>query len=615
MARRLGLECEFFVRHPDGVKRDSVADYLELVTAISRQLPIAPSQSSPVRHFMANGSNVSLETGASADLTSSLFETATPECTSPRDVVAYALANEQLLESAFAKRRSPKDWALIKSNSDAHGHTLGQHESYDMQIASGGWRIAWWLGLLALLPGLLVYRLIAMVWMAVVYGLWGIEQWGLSVWNRYRTNGPVATDPSTSKQRTDSSQPQSSDLQPIGRSRRTEQDFDTADDLLGEEDVASGVHAKMATGPSQGFGEDDGERIAVPAFSISTRWMQVAAFGLRCLHQPIAFWFGVLIRCVALRPQRRILGAFFASRCVIDGAGYVDDERRFWVSHRASLVDRIIGFGSYGETRPMFRCDAMLREMFAGSPWSLTRYFRLFRRRQRIELAIGDSGMCQQSQYLRFGMTALALDWAEYARPTAAPQLRSTLQAMREFSKDWMLVRTVPDRRGIGQSAKDIQRGYLRQIKQWLDARNDVAPEAWEIIEQWQTTLNQMVMKPSDTGDLPMLLVGRIDWLSKLWVLHQLEPDTAWQVKKKIDIRYHELSEHGYHRQLAEFLQLAPIVRDEEIERARRAPPTNSPACRRGNLIRELAADASELRVDWRTAQYVLDGVEYHVRF
>jgi Pup amidohydrolase len=564
---------------------------------------------------MANGSCVSLETGASADLTSSLFETATPECTSPRDVVAYALANEQLLERALAKRRSQPEWALIKSNSDAHGHTLGQHESYDMQIATGGWRIAWWLGLLGLLPGLLVYRLIALLWMALVYGLWGLEQWGVRLWLRYQPHRPRVTKPTKTIDHTESDRPQSGDALSSVRSSRSEQDFDTADDLMSDREIAKTAPAEAATVPQKGFVNEDSERIGVSPFYISARWMQVAAFGLRCLHQPIAFWFGVLIRCVALRPQRRILGGLFASRCVIDGAGYVDEERRFWVSHRASQVDRMIGFGSYGGTRPMFRCDAMLREMFAGSPWSLTRYFRLFRGRQRIELAIGDSGMCQQSQYLRFGMTALALDWAEYARPTNAPQLRSSLQAIREFAKDWMLVRTVPDRRGIGQSAKDIQRGYLRQIKQWLESRTDVPQEAWEIIEQWQTTLNQLVMKPSDSGDLPMLLVGRIDWLSKLWVLHQLEPDTAWQVKKKIDIRYHELSEHGYHRQLAEFLQLAPIVRDEEIERARRAPPVDSPACRRGNLIRELASGASELRVDWRSAQYELDGVKYQVRF
>jgi len=112
-----------------------------------------------------------------------------------------------------------------------------------------------------------------------------------------------------------------------------------------------------------------------------------------------------------------------------------------------------------------------------------------------------------------------------------------------------------------------------------------------------------------------MVLVGRIDWLSKLWLLHQMESDTAWAIKKKIDIRYHELSDQGYHRQLANYLQLSPIVNDGEIERARRAPPSDSPARRRGNLIREMSEGASELRVDWRSASYDLEGVHYHVHF
>jgi proteasome accessory factor A len=186
---------------------------------------------------------------------------------------------------------------------------------------------------------------------------------------------------------------------------------------------------------------------------------------------------------------------------------------------------------------------------------------------------------------------------------------------MREYARDWMLVRTVCDRRGYDVSAKDIQRTYLKHLKRWLHHRSDVPVEAWEIIQQWQTTLNQMVMKPTAEQALPTTLVGRIDWLSKLWLLQQMKGETAWAIKKKIDIRYHELSEAGYHRQLANFLQLSPIVKDSEIARARRAPPGDSPARRRGNLIRELAGGDSELRVDWQSASYALEGVRYRVRF
>jgi proteasome accessory factor A len=124
-----------------------------------------------------------------------------------------------------------------------------------------------------------------------------------------------------------------------------------------------------------------------------------------------------------------------------------------------------------------------------------------------------------------------------------------------------------------------------------------------------------MVLKPQSQSELPMTLIGRIDWLTKLWLLNQMESGTSWQVRKKIDIRYHELSEDGYHRQLTNYLNLAPVIRDSEIERARRTPPNDSPARRRGSLIRELSGENSELRVDWRNATYELDGTRYSVQF
>jgi proteasome accessory factor A len=589
LARWLGLESEFFVRHPHDQPRDALADYIELVRDLSKQLPVAPSQSSPLRHFLANGSSISLETGSQAHLHSALFETATPECQSPRDLVAYELANEQLIEKAFSSHHGSVQWSLIKSNTDAHGHTLGQHESYDMRIATGGWLLVWWIGLALLFPCVVLYRIAAILWMGLIYGLWGTERL------IQRARWPYQSQKSKPRDK---------------RSQGANADHDTVSDV-GRVDPDT-VDPVPADNPTNENGE---EWYTMPEHFLSTRWLQCTAFGLRCLHRPIAFYFGLLISVVALRPHRRVMSAFLSSRCVLDGAGYVDDDNHFWISQRASQVDCIIGFGSYGRDRPMFRCDAMLRELFSGPYFSFARYMQLFRNRQRVELAIGDSGMCQQSQYLRFGITALILDWVEYADPSEYPHLRSPIEAIREYARDWMLVRTVCDRRGYDQSAKEIQRSYLKQIKRWLQDRSDVPAEAWEIVQQWQTTLNQMVMKPSDQGELPMVLVGRIDWLSKLWLLHQMESDTAWAIKKKIDIRYHELSDQGYHRQLANYLQLSPIVNDGEIERARRAPPSDSPARRRGNLIREMSEGASELRVDWRSASYDLEGVHYHVHF
>lgn len=553
------------MRHPQSGATDTLGDYARLVQRLQERVPLAASRYNPFRFFLANGASISLELGGCADLRSALFEIATPECSSPRDVLVYQIANDQLIEEAFAVDHPGSRWALIKSNTDAHGHTLGQHESYDMEIAQGGWLVCWWMGLIALLPLIALYRILGSLWIGFIYLLYGCA------WMVARMVVPAA--------RTD------------GRSLESE-------GSVSRRDTEVHIHTRMVEYPR-----------------LSAWFMHRAAAGLHLFHLPIALLFQSLLRGVALRRQRRDLSAFLASRCILDGAGSVDEDGRFWVSPRAAMVNAGIGFGSYGTRRPVFRCDPLLRDLLSGPYWSFSRYLGLFRRRQRIELAIGDSGMCQWAQYLRCGTTSLVLDLVEMGASHQAPRLKDAVESMRQYARDWMMVRSMRDRRGNEWKALQLQRWYLKRVKEFLEMRSEVPHEAWQIVEAWQTTLNQLVFQPNDPSGIPMALVGRLDWLSKLWLVHQMEPDTAWQVRKKIDIRYHELSEFGYHRKLTELVEIAPVVRDDEIARAKRSPPNFSPARRRGNLIREFSDADCHLEVDWRSARYEVDGRKYRVAF
>jgi proteasome accessory factor A len=521
------------LRKPVDVEFDALESFRQLVDRLLERVPLAPSHHNPFRFFLANGSSVSLEPAGDADLRSALFEIATPECTSPRDLVLYSLSNEKLLEEAFAEDHDPSQWSFIKANMDSQGHTLGQHESYDMQIAQWKGMLIWWLGLLILLPVVLLYRALAISWIATVSGV---------------------------------------------------------------------AHARSR------MLRDSGQKPSL--------WgIRITASGLRILHGPIVIAFLGLIRLVALRRQRKELTSFLATRCILDGAGHVDEDGRFWISQRASMINRVIGFGSYGDSRPIFRCDALLRDLIAGPFWSLTRYRRLFRWRQRIEIAIGDSGMCQWSQHLRFGTTSLILDLVESGDARGAPRLSNPVDAINRLARDWTLVRTVPDRHKLEHSALDLQRWYAKRLKRYLESRRDVPPEAWEIAENWQSTLNQLASKPTQHQIIPRTLVGRLDWISKLWLILQLDPATPWPVRKKIDIRYHELSSSGYYRKLAELVQIAPLVGEEAISKATRTPPSHPPAQRRGNLIREFAGSDADLHVDWRSATFSVDGRRFHASF
>jgi hypothetical protein len=60
-------------------------------------------------------------------------------------------------------------------------------------------------------------------------------------------------------------------------------------------------------------------------------------------------------------------------------------------------------------------------------------------------------------------------------------------------------------------------------------------------------------------------------------------------VRRKVAIKYHELSAEGYFRLLEQAGLHSRVLADEEVSRALRLPPTGTPALHRARLIREFA--------------------------
>lgn len=574
----MGFETEYAIKvNSEARKAGFQLDFHRFIGSLSNEIPLAPSIRNPFRFFLANGGCVSLEHGSSASIRHALLESATPECTSPRELIAYQIANERLLAETIESTFVETDACLLKGCSDAHGHLYGQHESYEVEIASS-WRLsAWRIGLILLLPLLLCYRIAAALWISII---WLAANATTQIYRSPKTISAIAT----------------------FAFRKTKAWLQKQPMEYADEDVPSTLAERL-------------RRIhPVDPLGMSPRWLSLCAFGLRVLHAPLAmaFWFNIYL--FALVPHRRHLSAFFASRCVVDGAGFLDPENRFWLSLRSSLTTTTIGFGSYRNSRPIFRCDPWLRNLCSDSFFSLSSYLNLFNSRQRIEIALGDSGLCEQSQYVRVGATSLALDLVESGHTQNLPRIRDALGAMRRFARDWMLLCSVPDRDRKQWTALELQHAYAAAVRNMLQDTQYVPQEAWKILDQWQTTLNQL--GPSeDEKDLPRSMLGRVDWLSKLWLLDQINRDSPWNVRKKVDLRYHELSANGYQWRLMQMLQIAPIIDQQEIDRARRLPPQGTPAIKRGYLIREFANTDANLHVDWNVAVYWLEGKRQSSRF
>jgi proteasome accessory factor A len=85
-------------------------------------------------------------------------------------------------------------------------------------------------------------------------------------------------------------------------------------------------------------------------------------------------------------------------------------------------------------------------------------------------------------------------------------------------------------------------------------------------------------------------------------MIDQLGADAEWVSKKKTDLRYHELSDDGYYRKLLAINPSLQLISRDRVERRRRTPPADSPATKRGWLIREFAGSGDPISAEWAYA-------------
>lgn len=347
--------------------------------------------------------------------------------------------------------------------------------------------------------------------------------------------------------------------------------------------------------------------------SLGGRTLRMAIIGLRVLHAPLAFFLTIIVRLFVLNSQLDRLAPFFATRIILDGAGHLDASGRFWLGAKASACDRWIGLGGYWGGRPIFVFGHWLKTLCAPGlrPWQSLA--KLFRARQRVQVALGDSCMSPVSQYLRSGITCLLLDWVEQApADPLTPRLRSPLEALKSVARDDLLIAKFQDTQGKNWNALEVQFYYLQQVKDFLQQSWQVPSEAWRIVRLWQETLESLQASKHDAKARQSLL-GKVDWLSKWWMLKQVADEASWGVRKKVDIRFHELSEDGYYRKLIAVVGSSPLIPHEKIAQAKRVPPADTIASKRGYLIREFSAGDAVVTAGWDFVKIVdNDGVAFY---
>ncbi len=341
-----------------------------------------------------------------------------------------------------------------------------------------------------------------------------------------------------------------------------------------------------------------------PSPILEPRMVRVAAGGLRYLHWPIAIVLHGLVSAFVLVPHRRFLAGFFASRAVMDGSGHLDRRGRFWLSARAASTTAVIGLGRYWNERPVFGVGHWLQAILVCQSPTLEAWRNLFTPRQRVQVAVGDSTPNPRSQFLRIGATCLVFDLVESRYIDNIPRFKGFISEMHALTTDRSMMRTVSDRQGKNWNAIELQRQYASIARHFLTLSPYSSSEALAIIDQWQATLDNLQESEHDV-DCQRWLLGRVDWVSKRWLMDQTGSRDNWAAQKKIDIKYHELSHQGYYHMMIQSLDLSPFISLDELKRAMRLPPLDTPATQRSYWIREFACEHTKLEVDWQSIRWI----------
>jgi Pup amidohydrolase len=276
---------------------------------------------------------------------------------------------------------------------------------------------------------------------------------------------------------------------------------------------------------------------------------------------------------------RRLLTTFLMTRTILIGAGTLNPDGTFELSERAGRMDSICDRTLSADGRPVFRSGNLVKQTLQAL-LSLSGFDILFRSEARLQLGSSEANMCERAEYLKLATTCLVLDMIESGFLKEAPQLKDPLATLKAVSKDLTLRQDLELQDGSRSTALELQRWYLEQARVYLQSQPIVSIEGAQILKIWDETLSLLESDPPQ-------LFGALDWVTKRILLSKAQ-DEPIEVRKKIDIKYHELG-CGYLRTLEQEDLVERMLTEEDVLQAMREPPAETPALARTQAIRRLA--------------------------
>jgi len=283
--------------------------------------------------------------------------------------------------------------------------------------------------------------------------------------------------------------------------------------------------------------------------------------------------------------------AFFVTRQIICGAGkygWEEEDRYiqpgFQISQRSDFFSELQSVDTM-QRRPIINTR--------DEPHANNELYR------RFHVIIGDSTMSLFAANLKIGITSLVLQALLNGAPIErVPHVADPLQSLKQISRDTSWKWLCRDADGTKTTAVDVQRGYLRLVREFCP---ELEPEWQQVTVDWEEVLDDLDRDPLSTAD-------RLDWSAKYKLIEsfreaeKLEPDNPWL--QSLDLAYHLLDrEEGLFFGLqsqGNFRSPYPI---ELITGHCLCPPLTTRAAIRGRCIEKFGSTVQATQWDYILVQ------------
>lgn len=609
--RIFGLETEFAVipSNPSSKAR-TFHLFVYLEWAVSSLCHTMKASYRKLGFFLENGSLINYEARATSFLDSRIIETATCECSSPREVVTYQRALEDLLlnglKVAAAIYPEYRDITISKSSIDWAGNTFGCHENYYVRDRGG-------IQDFLLNAALLVPYAVILTFFSVLsaVSILFISCWCIVYTFRNFREIAAAVKP----------------------------DFN-------EEGPKTRIHLSAA-------GLEEG--IAVQM----AWWEKVMKLVLRPFVMPYSFF----LRQGNFRPFFADLTSHLITRTILCGSGHYDDAGFFRLSQKAGSIDRVCSVYFDEPTKPVFDLKNFLYNPL-----------QPFREWKQLQIMFSDSNMNSFAEFLKVGSTTIIIQMIEDGVDLSDLSLADPISALAVIDGDMGFSTPLPMRSGGTMTVLQIQRQLLDRAKDHVRKEKVSPFWVTDTLQKWDTALlalksgrysklsgkidwaTKLVIMhnivPADSFGLLRSYVPVIRYLeisgvdSTLFthpmpVINGMAPPPREVVEralsmcgeagidpgrihfaargyfalKKVDFRYHDLDpERGYQRGLEASGLVESVIGRDEIERARRTPPMGTRAQVRGYLVRRAAETDREGKAGWRKVKLFKPRVTEDIR-